>query len=134
MTLAPPRPAGLDPDALAAAVHDVVRAGSVTFVVGGAVLTYRAEGGQVHESDSRDGDTVVALSPRAWSDLVTQVRTPIGLLLAGELAFERGDFSGFAAWDRTLRYLHNGVPPYSPARADLAGRDPRQALTLYAPD
>jgi hypothetical protein len=130
MTLAPARPADLDPQALAAATKDVARAGAITFAVNDASLTYRAEGGQVTESSDRDGDTVVVLSPSAWADLVSQVRTPIGLLLAGELSFERGDFNHFAAWDRTLRYLHNGVPPYSPDRADLKGRDPGAALTL----
>ncbi|MCU1602358.1 MAG: hypothetical protein JWO22_3067 [Frankiales bacterium] len=129
MTLAPPRPA-LDPADLAAATRDVRRAGSLTFLIGDAVLTYRAQDGDVLESDQPDGDAAVRLTPQSWSDLLTQVRTPIGLLLAGELAFERGGFDQLAAWDRTLRLLHNGTPPFDPDRADLKGRDPRAAMTL----
>ena len=133
MSLAPARPL-IDPADLAAAARDVRGAGSLTFRVGDGALTYRAEGDQVVESDDADGDTVVVVSRQSWSDLVTQVRTPIGLLLAGELAFERGDFNHLAAWDRTLRLLHNGTPPFDPERADLKGRDPRAAMTLQDSD
>jgi hypothetical protein len=130
MTLAPARPADLDPDVLAVATADVARAGSLTFVVDGQPLTYRATAEGVTESDDADGDTVVRLSAQAWQDLVGQVRTFINLHLSGELAYDSGDFDRLAAWDRTLRYLHAGIPPYDPARADLRGRDPRKAVSL----
>ena len=134
MTLAPPRPADLDPQSLATAVADVRRAGSLTFKVDGELLTYTATGDDVVESNEGEGDTVVVLSRQDWQHLVGQIRTPVGLLLAGALTFEKGDFPHFAAWDRVLRYLHNGVPPYSPDRADLKGRDPRAAMTLADSD
>jgi hypothetical protein len=128
MTLAPPRPADLDPAALATAVADTRRAGALTFLVGDQVLTYRVDGDGVLESDVPDGDTVVRLDPAAWQDLTAQLRTPINLLLSDSLAFERGGFDQLAAWDRVLRYLHAGFPPYSPR--DLHGRDPAATLTL----
>lgn len=128
MTLAPERPANLDPAVLALAVADTRRAGALTFLVGDEVLTYRADGDAVVETGAPDGDTVVRLEPSAWQDLVAQLRTPINLLLAGALAFERGGFEGLAAWDRVLRYLHAGFPPYTPR--DLQGRDPAAALSL----
>ena len=130
MTTVPPRPADLDPAVLAVATADVSRAGSLTFVVDGAPLTYRATAEGVVESGDGDGDTLVRLSAQAWRDLVGQVRTLINLHLSGELTYERGDFDRLAAWDRTLRYLHAGIPPYDPARADLRGRDPRAAMSL----
>ena len=134
MTLAPPRPADLDPRSLAIALQDVRRAGSLTFTVGDEHLTYAVSGDEVTESATADGDTVVVLARQDWRDLLDQVRTPVGLLLAGALRFEKGEFGALAAWDRVLRYLHNGVPPYSPDRADLHGRDPRAALTLADSD
>ena len=66
--------------------------------------------------------------------MVGQVRTVINLLLSGDLAFERGGFEQLADWDPLLRYLHAGIPPYDPARADFAGRDPLAAFTLDAGD
>jgi hypothetical protein len=127
MTLAPARPADLDPHALAIAVADTRRAGSLTFLVGSDVLTYRADGGTVTETDEPDGDTAVRLDPGAWQDLVAQLRTPINLLLSNALVFERGGFDQLAAWDRVLRYLHAGFPPYT--APDLQGRDPGATLT-----
>jgi hypothetical protein len=134
MTLAPARPADLDPHLLAIAVADTRRAGSLTFRVGEGVLTYRALGDGVTEDEVPDGDTVVRLEPGAWHDLVAQLRTPVNLLLAGALDFERGGFDQLAGWDRVLRYLHAGFPPYSADRTDLHGRDPSATLTLADPD
>ena len=128
MTLAPTRPADLDPAALAAAVRDTRRAGSLTFLVGDEVLTYRAEGDTVVETAVPDGDTVVRLEPGAWHDLVAQLRTPINLLLSQSLTFERGGFDQLAAWDRVLRYLHAGFAPYT--APDLQGRDPAATMSL----
>ena len=127
MTLAPARPE-LDPDALAMAAADTDRAGSLTFLVGDQALTYRVEAGGVHESEDADGDTVVRLDRKAWDDLTGQFRSFINLYLAQELVFERGSFEHLGAWDRTLRYLHAGIPPYTPR--DLGERDPAAVLTL----
>jgi hypothetical protein len=128
MTLAPARPADLDPDALAVAVADTRRAGALTFLVDEEVLTYRVSGDDVVQTDLPDGDVVVRLERGAWDDLVAQLRTPINLLLSESLVFERGGFDQLAAWDRVLRYLHAGFPPY--AVPDLQGRDPAATLTL----
>ena len=71
---------------------------------------------------------------RAWGDLVGQMSTFVGLLLRDELHVERGGFEQLAEWEPVLRYLHAGIPPYDPSRADLEGRDPRAALAADTED
>jgi hypothetical protein len=124
MTLAPVRPSALDltglghPDAL-------------TFVVKDSCLTYRAVDGGIDEDEgARDGETIVLLSEQAWRDVTGQYRTFINLLLSGDLVFEKGSFDSLAEWLPTLTYLHAGIPPYDPARADLRGRDPQATMSL----
>lgn len=134
MALAPARRADLDPAALALATRDTTRAPSLTFLVDDDVLHYRVVDGQVEEGEQREGAVVVRLGRGAWADLVGQVRTIINLHLSGEIAYETGGFEDLMAWDRTLRYLHAGIPPYDAGRVDLAGRDPRAILTLADDD
>lgn len=129
MTLAPPAPE-LDPDVLARAAADLGPT-SITFLVDDEALTYRVEQGQILAEDGRtDGATVVRLSRQAWTDLTGQVRSFINLLLTDELVFERGGFEQLSDWYPALTYLHAGIPPYDPKRADLKGRDPAKAMSL----
>lgn len=135
MTLAPTPPAGLDDATLAAAADDLAGRGTLTFLVDDRAITYRVEGARlVAQEDAVDGDTVVRLDTEAWADLVGQVRTFINLYLTGALTFERGGFEQLADWDPALKYLHAGIPPYDPARADLGGRDPGASFTLQDSD
>jgi hypothetical protein len=134
MSLAPARPTDLDPHSLALAAHDTHRAGSLTFLVGEEALTYRVVEGEVTESPDRDGDVVVRMDPDAWRDFTGQIRSFINLHLSGALTYEKGGFDHLGAWNRVLTYLHAGIPPYEPSRADLRGRDPRAAMTLDAGD
>lgn len=122
-----------DPDLLAAAVRGLE--GSLAFVVDGEAVSLRAaDGGVSVEEGSSEGDAVVRLSRTGWDDLVAQVRTPVNLHLAGDLAYERGGFGDLSAWEVALRYLLTGVPPYDPARTDLRGRDPRASHSLADSD
>jgi len=131
MTLMPTLTA--DPTLLAAAVRDLT--GSLTFQVDDAAVTFRAVDGTVAvEEGSADGEVAVRLDQQAWDDLVAQVRTPVNLVLANALSFDRGGFGDLADWEVALRYLMTGVPPYDPARADLHGRDPRASHTLADSD
>ncbi|MCV7381434.1 hypothetical protein BST11_18090 [Mycobacterium alsense] len=135
----------LDPDILESAARDLAAAGDVTFLVDDDAITYSADGSTIRvengRADGSDGagvpagaGTVVRLSRPAWDDMVGQVRTVINLLLSDDLDFRRGGFERLADWDPILRYLHAGVPPYDPARADLRGRDARAVFTLDAED
>jgi hypothetical protein len=132
MTLAPPTPQ-LDPTVLARAAADLGDA-SITFLVGDDALTYRAANGELTSDDRRGGETVVRLSQQAWADLTGQARSFINLFLTKELAFERGGFEQLADWYPALTYLHAGIPPYDPQRADLKGRDPARAMSLEDSD
>ena len=123
----------LDPDILQSAVRDLASADAVTFLVDNDAITYAVDGSTIRVDDGhRQGDVVVRLSRQAWDDMVGQVRTVINLLLSGDLAFEQGGFEQLADWDPLLRYLHAGVPPYDPARADFGGRDPFAVFNLDA--
>ncbi|BBZ69654.1 hypothetical protein MPRS_07470 [Mycobacterium paraseoulense] len=130
-----PAPTALDPDVLESAAGDLASTGAITFLVDDDAVTYAVEGSTIRVGEGqRSGDAVVRLSRRAWDDMVGQIRTVINLLLSDELSFERGGFDQLADWDPVLRYLHAGVPPYDPARADLGGRDPLATFTLDADD
>jgi hypothetical protein len=121
----------LDEAVLAHAAQDLRDAGSISFVVGEDALTYRVHQGQiVTEPGHADGDTVVRLDQAAWDDLVNQERSFINLFLTKELVFDRGGFEQLSDWYPALTYLHAGIPPYDPSRADLKGRDPGKAMSL----
>lgn len=129
MTLAPARPADLDPARLLGCLAQAL---PLTFQVDGEALTYRVVDGQVLESAADDGDTVVRLSPQAWTDVTGQYKTFINLLLSGELDFVKGSFDTLAEWLPALAYLHGGIPPYR--LADLKGRDPGRTMSLDEAD
>jgi hypothetical protein len=112
--------------------RQLASSGGISFLVGPDAVTYVSDGATIEVHEGRaDGATAVRLSRPAWDDLVRQFRTFINLLLSKELAFERGGFEQLADWDPVLKYLHAGIPPYDPERADLGGRDPRAS---YPPD
>ncbi|HWT48737.1 MAG TPA: hypothetical protein VN255_09220, partial [Mycobacterium sp.] len=138
MALSRPVPTSLDPNILESAARDIAT-GAVTFLVDKDAITYAVDGSTIRVDDGQgrgplSSGVVVRLSRQAWDDMVGQVRTMINLLLSGDLAFDRGGFEQLADWDPVLRYLHAGVPPYDPARADFHGRDPFAAFTLDAGD
>jgi hypothetical protein len=58
---------------------------------------------------------VVELDAAAWSDFVQEAHTSFGLLYAGALRFERGDFAALDRWEPALRAVFHGRPLYDPA-------------------
>ena len=135
MTLVPPVPDSVDPVVLGAEAADLATTGGLTFLVDDDTLTYVSDGTTIRCQVGTDtGSTAVRLSRRAWDDLVGQMRTFVGLLLSDELHIERGGFEQLAEWEPVLRYLHAGIPPYDPSRADLAGRDPGASFPVDTPD
>jgi len=135
MTLAPAVPAGVHDDVLRRVAADVSATGGLTFYVEDEAITYTADGTSVLVEEGLDhGAAAVRLSRRAWNDLVGQVSTFVGLFLSNELTFERGGFEQLADWDPILKYLHAGIPPYDPSRADFHGRDPAATFTADTDD
>lgn len=133
MTLAPSAPAP-DPSLLAAAAASVGSAGPLTFLVDDEAVTYEVVDGTIVSRPGTGEGTVVRLDRPAWDDLTGQLRSFVNLQVSGDLAFERGGFERLSDWDVALRYLHAGIPPYDPSRADLQGRDPGATMTLDASD
>lgn len=135
MTLVPPVPDTVDLDLLGKEAAEVAASGGLTFYVGDESITYTSDGRTVRcEAGVDAGATAVRLSPHAWDDLVGQMRTFVGLLLSDELHMERGGFEQLADWEPILRYLHAGIPPYDPSRADFQGRDPAAAFPVDTED
>lgn len=87
-------------------------------------FTYAVEDGEVvvHAGTAR-AQTIVELAPRAWQDLVYELRSVFGLLYGGELRFVRGDFQHLERWSPALRALFSGRAIYDEAAIDLRGRD-----------
>jgi len=135
VTLVPPIADTVDRGVLGREAALVAATGGLTFHVGGETLTYTSDGTTVLcEIGTDTGATAVRLSRRAWDDLVGQMRTFVGLLLGDELHMERGGFEQLSEWEPVLRYLHAGIPPYDPSRADFEGRDPVAAFPADTED
>ena len=135
MALSPPVASAVDPAILERAAGRLADTGAITFLVDDEAVTYVPAGTTVAVEEGRaDGATAVRLSRPAWDDLVGQFRTFINLFLGEALTFERGGFRQFADWDPVLKYLHAGIPPYDPGRADFEGRDPAASFTPEADD
>ena len=130
-----PHLVGADPAVLADAADGLAQTGPVTFLVDDDAVSYLPDGDGIRVLPGRtEAATEVRLSRQAWDDLVAQVRTVMSLLITGDLAVERGSFEHLADWDPVLKYLHAGIPPYRPDRADLGGRDPLASFTLADDD
>jgi hypothetical protein len=118
---------------LAAVARATPDLASLAVRVGDRLTTYQlipGEGVAEDESAETDAPVVVAMSPEAWDDLKTQMRTLINLFLANELTFERGDFMGLINWGPLLTLVHNDLPLYDPTRVDLSGVDLARTFTL----
>ncbi|WP_059019394.1 phytanoyl-CoA dioxygenase family protein [Mycobacterium sp. M26] len=118
---------GSDPAVLADATRGLA---PITFLLEDEAIGYLPDDAAVEVVPRDLGGTAVRLSRTAFDDLVSQVRTVMGLMIAGELTVERGSFEKLADWDPVLKYLHAGIPPYDPDRIDLGGRDPLASFTL----
>lgn len=115
----------------------------LTLVVGEAAWTYRALDGRLRvdpaEETPADDACTCLMSPDAWTDFVTQMRTGAALAIAGEVEVRDGTVLDLFAWEPALRALYMGIPIYQPTGAppaDGAGRpvDLERAWTLADPD
>ncbi len=82
----------------------------------GRGYTYAPAGGSIAiEAGTERAAVVVALSLRAWSDLVQEIRTVPSLIFAGEIRIARGEPALLRRWQPALRALYSGMPIYDPA-------------------
>jgi len=103
--------------------------------------TYRAHAGRLRVVEGVDDDAtcVVRLSPDAWTDLVTFMRTAAALAIAGEVRAERGSVLDLFGWEPVLRALYQGIEiyrPQGPGVLDRQGRDvdPGRVMSLEDSD
>lgn len=86
----------------------------------GRAYTYVPAGDSIAVVAGIDGSPLtVELSPRAWSDLVQEIRTVPALIFTGEICVTRGDPELLRRWQPALRALYAGVPIYDPEAVDL---------------
>jgi hypothetical protein len=85
-----------------------------------------------------DDATVVALAPDAFSELVQESSTTLGLGMRGRVEMRRGTMDEFVAWEPVLRALIDGRPVYEPGSIPLVDGDGddldlRRSFTLDDP-
>lgn len=103
------------------AAADVEGVGPIAFrVPDGLAFTYvPIDGGVEIRPDDADAGTVVTMARDDFSDFVNELRTCFGLLYAGRIDIERGDFAWLERWEPALRALYDARPIVDPAKMDL---------------
>ncbi|MEU0934003.1 MULTISPECIES: phytanoyl-CoA dioxygenase family protein [unclassified Embleya] len=99
--------------------------------VGEGAWTYRAHDSRLRVVEGVDADAtcVVRLSPDAWTDLVTLLRTAAALAIAGDVATERGGVHELFRWEPVLRALYQGIEIYLPHGTQVFDRHGRSVDT-----
>jgi hypothetical protein len=122
--------------ALAARGYRQLRLSPLGLDVGGECFTLVAQNGTLAARAGIDDDaTVVALAPDAFSELVQETSTTLGLGMRGRVEMRRGTMDEFVAWEPVLRALIDGRAVYEPGSiplVDAAGDelDLRRSFTL----
>lgn len=96
-----------------------------TVAVDGDVRTWRLDGGGVLEVvEGDDGTGPRADLPAEWfSDLVTDQRSAVALMVAGLPVMARGGIEHLIRWEKALRALVDGRAAWSPGAVDFADPD-----------
>ncbi|WP_406288229.1 phytanoyl-CoA dioxygenase family protein [Embleya sp. NBC_00896] len=95
--------------------------------IGDAAWTYRPDASRLRIVEGIDDDAtcVVRLSPDAWTDLVTLMRTAAALAIAGDVHAERGSVLDLFGWEPVLRALYQGIEIYLPHGPEVRDRHGR---------
>jgi Phytanoyl-CoA dioxygenase (PhyH) len=80
-----------------------------------------------------EAKTAVVMTPEGFSDFANELRTCFGLLYAGLVEIELGDFGWLERWEPALRALYHGRPIVDPATMGLRD-DLGRSFTLDDPD
>ena len=98
-----------------------------TVAVGDDVRTWRLDAGDVLEVV--DGDDAAGpradLSPEWFSDLVTDQRSAVALMVAGLPVMARGGIEHLIRWEKALRALVDGRPAWTAGAVDFVDREGR---------
>ncbi|HVH16798.1 MAG TPA: phytanoyl-CoA dioxygenase family protein [Myxococcota bacterium] len=96
----------------------------LAFEVGDVRRTLRVDGDALALHEGIDADaTHTVLEPRAFSELVQDVSSALGLGMRGAVELRRGSMDQFVAWEPVLRAALDGRPVYEPGMVTLRGRD-----------
>lgn len=96
----------------------------LAFEVGEVRRTLRVDGDALALRDGIDADaTHIVLEPRAFSELVQDVSSALGLGMRGAVELRRGSMDQFVAWEPALRAALDGRPVYEPGMVSLRARD-----------
>ncbi|MDQ1432192.1 MAG: hypothetical protein QOF40_2794 [Actinomycetota bacterium] len=94
------------------------------FEVDGETVHLSVEDGSVVAREGLRGDgPVAALDASAFSELVQDVVSTFGLLMAGRVEMRAGTSDQFVAWEPVLRALLDERPVYEPGSVTLRGPD-----------
>ncbi|HVN40214.1 MAG TPA: phytanoyl-CoA dioxygenase family protein [Myxococcota bacterium] len=96
----------------------------LAFEVGDVRRTLRVEGDALALRAGVDDDaTHVVLDARAFSELVQDVSSALGLGMRGRVELRRGGMDQFVSWEPVLRAMLDGRPVHEPGVVTLRARD-----------
>ena len=89
------------------------------------------------EAGSDGAELVAELGADAFSELIDEEKSTLGLLMPGRAKLVRGDSADFVAWDTPLRAALEGRPVYTPGSLTFEGFESGAPLALdqsFRPD
>ena len=96
----------------------------MAFVVDGASWTLVLDGDQLRVQPGQEGAAaIVRLDTEDLSDLVNDIRTPMGMFTGGDLDMPAGGLDDFLDWWVVLRSLLDGRPVHTTGSVTFADRD-----------
>ncbi len=82
---------------------------------------FQAEKGKVViKEEAEKASLIVQADRNAWSDLVTESWSIMGLVIQGRVTIERGSFNHLAKWEPALQGLYNDRPIWFPRQETLS--------------
>ena len=79
--------------------------------------TFKVQEGQVIvEEGTENASLLISTDAAAWSDLITEAWSIMGLAIQGRITIERGGFNHLAKWEPALQGLYNDRPIWSPSK------------------
>ncbi|NRA02501.1 MAG: phytanoyl-CoA dioxygenase family protein [Myxococcales bacterium] len=92
-------------------------------VEGRAFTFVPTRGGVELRAGDRDAHAVAVLDTGAFSDLVQDLRSTMGLTLGNDVEMRRGATDDFVEWEPVLRAMIDGRPVYEPGSVEFRAAD-----------
>ena len=93
------------------------------FEVDGTVGHLAVDGDRLAVHEGAGDGAVVAIDAAAFSELMQDVTSSFGLVMAGRIDMVRGTADQFIAWEPVLRAVLDERPVYEPGSVTFAARD-----------